>query len=598
MIDFIQRSITRKTILILLAMTLVPIIIVSLINNQMSEQMRSDFLNELEQQFYEKNLRLQGSIEQRIFEMDVLSHHVLFQELTTDLPNVQVQDLNQELKTRYLDYAERTLYVDTILEVKVLDNDGIEQFSLYNTHLGDDYTLESLDKITDIQITFDFDETLGRIVKAEAPVMSKDGSQKIGTLLFVTDMRNFDPILLDRSGLRETGEAYFVNTEKIMASESRFIENAAYNQQVDTLGVRECLENNSEVRGEIYLDYRGEPIIGYSKCMLENGVVLLVEADVNELTSSLDKFQDQFLIVLFSTAVIAIFVSFVVGRWISNPVKKLSHLACEIANKNFDAKLNIKRKDEIGELASVMNSIGQKLKAAEQQKNEFAAMITHELRTPMVPIKGYCEILKNPKMGELNQRQRHAVDEILNNSKQLLQLIQNVLNAQKLEAHGMTYNIETISVDELIENVMETLTHYTTDKKIKFTESVENGLYLRGDKSKLMEIFNNLVANAVDFVPENTGKIEIGVECSRNDVVFSVKDNGMGIPKDKQKNLFKRFYQADTSLARKHGGSGLGLAICKGYVEDLSGKMWLKSEEGKGTTFFFTLPKESKVKSK
>ncbi|GFN40362.1 MAG: hypothetical protein YK1309IOTA_1630003, partial [Marine Group I thaumarchaeote] len=362
MVDFFQKSITRKTILVLLAVSLIPIFILSLINNQMSERMRSDFLNELGQQFNEKDLRLQGSIEQRIFEMDVLSHHVLFQELTSDLPNVEVQDLNQELKTRYLDYAERTLYVDTILEVKVFDNDGIELFSLYNTHLGADYTTESIKKITDIQLVFDFDETLGRIVKAEAPVIGEDKLQRNGILLFVTDMRNFDPILLDRSGLKETGEAYFVNTEKLMASESRFIENAAYNQQVDTFGVRECLENNSEVRGAIYPDYRGEPIIGYSKCMLENGVVLLVEADVKELTSSLDKFQDQFLIVLFTTTAAAIIVSLVVGRNISNPVKKLSYLAHEIANKNFDTKLNFKGKDEIGQLARDMKSMGEKLK--------------------------------------------------------------------------------------------------------------------------------------------------------------------------------------------------------------------------------------------
>ena len=165
----------------------------------MSEQMRSGFLDKLEQQFDEKVLQIDGSIEQRIFEMNVLSHNVLFQELTSDLPNVQVQDIDDELSTRYLDYAERTAYVDTILEVKVFDNDGMELFSLYNTHLGTDYTAESIDTITDTQIIFDFDEKLGRIVKAEAPIMSKDNSQRLGLLRFVTDMRNFASILLDRS---------------------------------------------------------------------------------------------------------------------------------------------------------------------------------------------------------------------------------------------------------------------------------------------------------------------------------------------------------------------------------------------------------------
>jgi len=134
MANFIGRSLTRKLVFALLVMSLVPLFIISIIGYQMSEQLRSEFLNQLAEQFDEKTLRLDDSIEQRIFEMDVLSHHVLFQELTSDLPNVQVQDINDELSTRYLDYAERTLYVDTILEVKVFDNDGMELFSLYNTH--------------------------------------------------------------------------------------------------------------------------------------------------------------------------------------------------------------------------------------------------------------------------------------------------------------------------------------------------------------------------------------------------------------------------------------------------------------------------------
>jgi len=162
MVDFIGKSLTRKLVLLLFVLSLVPMLILALIGYQMSEQMRSDFLGKLEQQFDEKYLLVDGSIEQRIFEMNVLSHHVLFQELTSDLPNVQVQDIDDELSTRYLDYAERTAYVDTILEIKVFDNDGMELFSLYNTNLGTDYTAESIDAITDTQIIFNFDEKLVR----------------------------------------------------------------------------------------------------------------------------------------------------------------------------------------------------------------------------------------------------------------------------------------------------------------------------------------------------------------------------------------------------------------------------------------------------
>jgi len=592
MVDFIGKSLTRKLVLFLLVLSLVPMFILSMIGYQMSEQMRSDFLGKLEQQFDEKVLLVDGSIKQRIFEMEVLSHHILFQELTSDLPNVQVQDIDDELSTRYLDYAERTAYVDTILEVKVFDNDGMELFSLYNTHLGTDYTAESIDTITDTQIIFDFDEKLGRIVKAEAPIMSKDNSQRLGLLLFVTDMRNFDPILLDRSGLKETGEAYFVNTEKIMASESRFIEDAAFNQKVDTFGVRQCLENNSKVRGDFYADYRGEPIIGYSKCMLEYGIVLLVEADVQELTSALDVFRDQFVFVLVSAGVAVFFVSISIGRRIARPVTKLSYFANQLANEKFDAKLDLKEKDEIGQLGTNMRHMGTALKKAKKHKDEFAAMISHELKNPLTPIKIYATALKRPKMlGELNKKQMDAVDGIHFNALRLERLIGDLLDVQKLEIGRMKFENKWIVVEEFMAMITGNFKSQTEQKGGQLINHTKGKIIMKSDTPRLSQVFSNLINNSIDFIPKNKGKIEINAQKKDGKVLFSVKDNGLGMTLETQKSLFQKFYQADTSITRKHGGTGLGLAICKGIVEGLGGKIWLESEVGKGTNVYFTIPR-------
>lgn len=592
MIDFIGKGLTRKMVLLLLVLSLVPMFILSMIGYQMSEQMRSDFLGKLEQQFDEKVLLVDGSIKQRIFEMEVLSHHILFQELTSDLPNVQVQDIDDELSTRYLDYAERTAYVDTILEVKVFDNDGMELFSLYNTHLGTDYTAESIDTITDTQIIFDFDEKLGRIVKAEAPIMSKDNSQRLGLLLFVTDMRNFDSILLDRSGLKETGEAYFVNTEKIMASESRFIEDAAFNQKVDTFGVRQCLENNSEVRGDFYPDYRGEPIIGYSKCILEYGIVLLVEADIQELTFTLDVFRNQFVGVLVSAGVAVFFISIAMGRKIARPVTKLSHFANQLANENFDVKLDLKEKDEIGQLVKNMRDMGTALKKAKKHKDEFAAMISHELKNPLTPIKIYATALKRPKMlGELNKKQMDAVDGIHFNALRLEGLIGDLLDVQKLEIGRMKFENKWIVVEEFMAMITKNLKSQTEQKGGQLINHTKGKIIMKSDTPRLSQVFSNLINNSIDFIPKNKGKIEINAQKKDGKVLFSVKDNGLGMTLETQKNLFQKFYQADTSITRKHGGTGLGLAICKGIVEGLGGKIWLESEVGKGTNVYFTIPR-------
>jgi len=585
MANFISRSLTRKLVLALLVMSLIPLFIISMIGFQMSEQMRSDFFDQLEVQFHEKTEHLDASLEQRIFEMDVLSHNVLFQELTSDLPNVQVQDIDDELSTRYLDYAERTAYVDTILEVKVFDNDGMELFSLYDTHLGSDHTAESIDTITDIQIIFDFDEKLGRIVKAEAPITSEDNSQRLGLLLFVTDMRNFDPLLLDRTGLKETGEAYFVNPEKIMASESRFIEDAAFNQEVDTFGVRQCLENNSEVHGDIYTDYRGEPIIGYSKCMLENGVVLLVEADVQEMTSTLDQFQNQFLVVLVSTGVVVFFISISIGRKMAKPVTKLSHFANELAEENFDAKLDLKQKDEIGQLGGVMANMGEKLSQKINQLKktnallermsvigELTGRLVHDLKNPLGVINMTTQMMKMETSDEKGLNRIKNIDESYSS---IMTQIQDVLDYIKEGKFTFRENSLSVIISKAIKMTQ-------IPDKVKLNQELKE-IIISADSLKLQVVFSNLLRNAVEAM-EGKGEINIRVEDMKDKVKIEFEDSGSGIP---SKVLDKIF---DPMFTTKSTGTGLGLVSCKKIIERHNGEIKIKNNP---TTFTITLPKES-----
>jgi len=134
------------------------------------------------------------------------------------------------------------------------------------------------------------------------------------------------------------------------------------------------------------------------------------------------------------------------------------------------------------------------------------------------------------------------------------------------------------------------------NKKINFTIKCPKNLILNSDKQRLRQVLDNLIRNSVDFVPIKDGMISVEAKIKEKNIIFSVQDNGPGIPKEKQSHIFKKFYQIDTSATRKHGGTGLGLVICKGIAEGLDGKIWLESEFGKGTTFFICLPaKEVKI---
>ena len=128
------------------------------------------------------------------------------------------------------------------------------------------------------------------------------------------------------------------------------------------------------------------------------------------------------------------------------------------------------------------------------------------------------------------------------------------------------------------------------DKNIEFFDSSINDIKIKGDGRRINEVFVNLIQNAHDFVPKN-GKIEIGANDGEKEITFFVKDNGEGIPKEKQNKLFKKYGQIKSTASRQYGGTGLGLAVSQQLIEGMGGKIWLESEEGKGTTFFFSIPK-------
>jgi signal transduction histidine kinase len=241
------------------------------------------------------------------------------------------------------------------------------------------------------------------------------------------------------------------------------------------------------------------------------------------------------------------------------------------------------------------------LKELDKEKEEFSAMITHELKTPLVPVVGYSELLLDGTLGELTEKQKQKLHIIHESASSLSRLISDLLDARKLELGKMRLVISNSSVKEMMEQCLEGLRLSAKSKEVTLSFSVEdNNLMLKCDAKRIQQVLYNLLTNALKFVPVQTGKIAIrAAQCSPENntgdtsgpyVLFTVKDNGAGIPKEKQRNLFKKFYQADTSLTRNVGGTGLGLAISKGIVEAHNGKIWFESEEGKGSIFSFMIP--------
>lgn len=230
------------------------------------------------------------------------------------------------------------------------------------------------------------------------------------------------------------------------------------------------------------------------------------------------------------------------------------------------------------------------IKKADILKEEFSAMISHELKTPLTPIKGYCEmLLEQNVMGGLTLEQKEAIHEIDRNANRLEVLISDILDAQKLDMGKMSFNKEQFDLNVLFHEFQNDMSSLFLAKNAELVISSKVNS-ITSDKHRIRQVLDNLVKNSLDFIPEKNGRVKVQVIPQNTNAVFSVQDNGIGIPIGAQQHIFKKFYQVDTSHSRKHGGTGLGLVVSKGLIEQLGGKIWFESQEGVGTTFYFSIP--------
>ena len=219
------------------------------------------------------------------------------------------------------------------------------------------------------------------------------------------------------------------------------------------------------------------------------------------------------------------------------------------------------------------------------------SMINHELKTPLVPIKGYSDMLLRPKiMGDLNEKQKKAVNSISYNVGKLELLISDILDVYKLDMGELKLSKKDVDVDQLITSNMVEFKPLADEKNVEIKADIHYSGTVYCDQRRIDQVIANMIKNAIDFVPADTGKIMLRASQKENKIVVSVEDNGTGIPLDKIDSLFKKFYQIDTTMTRKHGGTGLGLAISKGIIEAHGGKMWVDKKYTGGAKFIFTLP--------
>jgi signal transduction histidine kinase len=225
----------------------------------------------------------------------------------------------------------------------------------------------------------------------------------------------------------------------------------------------------------------------------------------------------------------------------------------------------------------------------DKSKSEFLSITSHELRTPITPLKAQLQMLQQEYFGKLTEKQKESITIILRNAERLNKIIEDFLEISRIEAARLKFAFRKTDLHETVKETIDFMTGFAKEKNIILTTTIGELPIIEIDPDRISQVLRNLVHNAIKFSSAGSS-IEINAELEKDFIRFSVKDQGVGLNTEDQIRVFEPFYQVEGSLSRNYGGTGLGLTICRGIIEAQKGKIWIESKPGFGCTFYFTVP--------
>ena len=303
----------------------------------------------------------------------------------------------------------------------------------------------------------------------------------------------------------------------------------------------------------------------------------------------------------------ATLIGLLTAQWIVKPILQLNIAAKKIAQGDWEQKVNLKREDELGQLAKSFNSMAKQLKESftileakneelqhlDQLKDEFLANTSHELRTPLNGIIGIAESLIDGATGDLSPQTNGNLAMIAASGRRLSSLVGDILDFSKLRHQNIELELRPLDIRAIVDAVCILSQHLITHKNLHIINRISVDFPLaEADENRLQQIFYNLIGNAIKFTPEGIVEISaiILTKGNKSQIAITISDTGIGIPTNKLDRIFESFEQGEGSTAREYGGTGLGLTITKQLIELHRGEITVESEVGIGSRFTFTLP--------
>ena len=320
------------------------------------------------------------------------------------------------------------------------------------------------------------------------------------------------------------------------------------------------------------------------------------DAVIAQNAGAYESSRNLFIGVAAGAIALALMLGFVLSWSLIGPIQRIGGRLAGIASGDFTRHVDVPNRDELGALAANVNRMNdelqrlyKELETASQHKSDFLASMSHELRTPLNAIIGFSQVLRDGMVGEVNEKQREYLEDILSSGNHLLSLINDVLDLSKVEAGQVELDIAPFSLREALESGVVMVRERATDDGVQITVSESSDVSIvEGAERRVRQVIFNLLSNAVKFTPAG-GSVDVRAAQVNGEVQVSVADTGPGIAPEDLERIFEEFQQTDTGLEQREG-TGLGLALSKRLVELHGGRIWVDSEVGSGSTFVFTLP--------
>jgi signal transduction histidine kinase len=241
-------------------------------------------------------------------------------------------------------------------------------------------------------------------------------------------------------------------------------------------------------------------------------------------------------------------------------------------------------------IAVIITRSFERLAEANRMKSEFISVVSHQLRSPLSNLNWAIELLMSGRLGKIEEKQTEYFKILKENSDRMGELIKDLLIVSRIETAKLPFKKQEFVLEDLINNLIKEFEPFAraSNVEVRFTPA-KNLPKVFSDPSQIRLVIENLLDNAIRYIKDR-GQVEIKLEKRDENFYFEIKDNGVGIPKEDQKYIFQKFFRSENVLRYQTQGSGLGLYISKAIVERSGGKIGFKSEEGKGSTFWFTLP--------